>query len=489
MKHPRIKAIISIAMLCLIIPCLTLGYAVFNTLSDDKDASQTTAMKLEGIKLTLTKQPDIMRDAVNDFAEQLAAKRGLFALPLRQVAREQGDAVLRSYEDGLVLRRGDDGFVLPEDAVNVPSLEPVDYPDAPADLTPCSPFRDIAGNYWSRLPNAPEDEYVLCTYCLITGRYYYLHYIPASEVKDYFDARLNYFDSLAENAQHAYGGYLLGFFEQDGALPLFYYPGDFESEELDASEFGISPDVGLEFTRTTIDGEEYMYVVSDPFRVEGLDQPFYAAYLVPSDEYYKKTLNVNTMMLVVASAIMLVLIVWVLAVIKLVRREKITAAQRRRYAPGRMRLVALSVGVIGLAAVPLVSMFSDALSQLYYSTQTSDAALETLRSMATETRSYEDKLTEERTALYVDYARRIAEMLGTYPDLRDDDILWELNAIIDSNYLMTFDRNGRETFSSTQFVNLEYGRTPESSTYDFRRLSTGVTSIVHDPCVDQCHQL
>lgn len=140
MKHPRLKVIISIGLLFVLITGLALGYAVFNEATSIVDSDEVTSMKLEGIKMTLVKQPEIYKEAAIVFGMQLSARVSLFALALRQIVREEGEAVLRHYENGLVLRRDDDGFVLPKEPGAVPSLEPVDYPDAPTALTPCNPF-------------------------------------------------------------------------------------------------------------------------------------------------------------------------------------------------------------------------------------------------------------------------------------------------------------------------------------------------------------
>lgn len=325
---------------------------------------------------------------------------------------------------------------------------------------------------------------MLCSYCRISGRHYYLNYTPSSEVEEYFKKRMDFFDTIADNASRVYGGCMLSFIIEGDTLPAYYLPPIFEEYE-DAAELGISPDTGKAFTEITVDGEKYMYAVTDAIPMEGLHQELYGALIVPYDEYYAMTLKRSAILLIAAAAFMVVLAVWVLAVIKLIRREVITASQRRRYAAGRMRLVALSVGVIGLVSIMLFSMFTDALSTLYYDTQTCDAALETLKSIEAENRAYDASLASDRETLYLDYAHRIAEILTEYPDVRAPELLWEFNDIIGSDYLMLFDYNGREISSSTQFLTLSYGDTPESSTYDFRRLITGVTGIVHEPCVDE----
>ena len=289
-----------------------------------------------------------------------------------------------------------------------------------------------------------------------------------------------------QSAETVYEGYFLAGFEEEGDLRLFYGSSIFDGYTL-GSELGVRLPKGKSgFQNTTVDGVDYMYAVSGRTSISSIGTGIRIVYIVPSATFSAKTFGGNTILLVIALAFLLVLTVWVLAAKRLMMGGgRITQSQRRLYGARRMRRTAALLGAAGFLVILLAGMFSEALSGLYSSTNNCESALDTLHSMVQENDTHAERMTTQRSRQYLDYAKRIAALLGYYPDLKTQELLESMSSAIGADYLMLFDDQGNEVLSNAPYVNLSYGADAASSTYDFRRLTLGVPSIVHNAKVDE----
>ncbi len=389
---------------------------------------------------------------------------------------------------GCVLRRNGEHFILPADTSALPLLEPQEY-EGTMPYTPeeCDPFRDGEGAFWSILKAAEEgeeDQYVLCAYRRLTGDYYYLYYMTLSSVETFYLTRFDT-ESVISGAEAVYDGHFVTWVEEDGEYKLFYGSPVFEGREQPA-DLGITIGKGKSgFQPVTVDDVKYMYAVSNPMRVSAVDTHIRIAYIIPYENYYGTTYGNSVILLVIAVAFFVVLTVWVLAAKRLLAEKTVTQTQRRHYGARRLRVVAVSLGAIGFVVILLAGMFAQALSDIYYSTTTCQSALDTLYTMQEESSAHEARMTEQRSEQYLSYALRIADLLGLYPELKTEEQLAEMSGTIRADYLMLFDDKGSEILSNSPYVNLSYGGGGSSSTSDFRRLITGVPSIVHSAWVDE----
>lgn len=486
MKHPRRKLIVSVLVMSALLVALTFGFARVHFLANAKDFDRETALKMHGLLMTIDSLIETQDRVTKDYVTQLTQSLDLITLPLRDIVDTQGDGAIRRYENGLVLRRDGDELVLPEDVSGLPLLEAQTREgDAPLALSPCRPFEDKYGLFWSHMSDDPDGEYVLCAYLQFSDPYYYVYYTPESSITDYIDSRV---DPLAvmSGAEAAYDGYILAGVEEDGDLALFYCSsalGDYTR----ASQLGIAirSSARVLMEPLFVDGEKYYYSISAPTRLRMKDQDLRVVYIVPDSDYYSRSVMKIELLSLVSGVAFIAILALALSAIFLVRREIITASQRRRYGAGRMRMAATVIGVIGLVCVLAVSVFSDALSNLYFTTKANQSALETLERMMAENRDHTQGVTRQRDEQYLHYCNRVAELLYDYPELKSAGQFSAMCETIGADYLMLFDDRGNELLSNARFVGLSYGKDPESSTYDFRRLISGVPSIVHEPCVDE----
>ena len=489
MKQTKRTVWISIAVMCLLIVVTACGFVWHGSVNGARENDTKTDMKMEGIRLALANLSAAQAQANRDFVQQLKDNLGLLSLPLRSIVARDGDEAIQNYVYGCVLRRDGDQLILPEDTTAIPLLEPQAYEgEMPYTPDECQPFRDQEGAFWSRLPDTEENETeenktVLCAYRRLTGNYYYLYYTPLSSVETFFQTR---FDTagVITGAEAIYDGFFVAWTEEEEGYSLFYGSGIFEGHNQ-PQDLGVT--IGKRksgFQPTTVDDARYMYAVSSSLRVPSIGKNIRIAYFIPHENYYGTTYGNSILLLVISIAFFLVLTVWVLAAKRLLGAKAITQTQRRQYGARRMRRVTVCLGAVGFVVILLTGMYAQALSDIYASTTTCQGALDTLFTMAVENSNHEERLTQQRSDQYLSYATRIATLLGLYPELKTEEQLAEMSQTIGADYLMLFDNKGNEILSNSCYVNLSFGA-GGSATSDFRRLISGVPSIVHSARVDE----
>lgn len=490
MNHPTRKLIISLVLSCALVVGLGLAYTVMNTVigvANDQEAN----MKIEGFMLTLSNLMQADSQASEDLAARIRANIELLALPLKEKVESEGDAAIRKYKDGCVVRKDADRIILPEDDAGIPVLKSVDYTgeDMVLNLGESHPFEDTGGAFWARMKDSEGGELMLCVYRQLEGGYYCVYYMPSSAVAEFLDSRVD-LNGVLNSAEAVYESYfLLGAEEENGDLEVLYISDVFAgpvAKTMHSSDIGITLERGADkFLNTKVDGSEYVYYISGPLSVPGLGDDLRMTYIVPLEKYISKTASNGWIMLAVPVAIFLVLTVWVVAAIKLIRREVITESQRKRYSAVRMRLTAVALGIAGAAFILLMSLFIDSVARMYYSTNNCESALETMNGMIDESETHTKSIAKQSDAMRLEYVQRVAGLLEDYPELATVESLEQMSGIIGADYLMMFDDKGSETLSNSRYIGLSYGEKPDSSTYEFRKLSAGVPSVVHQACEDE----
>ena len=485
MKHPIRKSIVCLLAMCIAVLLFAFACYSFSKAVGGHDNNRNVARKLEAITATVSGLFKAYDECFLEYAELLTNNAKLTVLPLTDIVRRDGDTVIQNYGTACVVRKDENTLVLPKDLTSVPPLEPLEVEDPPVELPACQPFEDEVGAFWSLQPHddGGEEELMLCLYQRIYGSYYYVQYTPLSVIEDYQYAHADV-EGVMRDLEIGYNCLILGLYEDGGDCRLFYLPQQFKERYQSLAELGVSINTDGPYAETEIDGVRYVYVVSET-RPAVYQRNLRIVLLIPQDAFFTKSIEKDSVLIGTTLLIFTLMIVWVLAVFALVRREIITESLLERYSVGRVRTVVAAIGLIGAIVILLVSAFVDALSSLYYNTQSCQADLLTLNAMMDSDRAREKRANEQHDELYLNYAERAAELLSAYPELRTGEMLGKMSDIIGSDYLMIFDRHGRELVSDSDFVNLVYGTDKDSSTYDFRRLIKGVKSIKHEVCTDE----
>ena len=482
MKHPIRKCIICLLATCVALLLLALAYRFFDKVGGERDNSRDVAGELASVSTTVSDLFRAYDKCFLDYTELLTNRARLTVLPLKDIAERDGDAVLQNFLTACVVRKDGKTLVLPKDRTAIPALEPTELENPPAGLPACQPFEDELGAFWSKTPGEEPQELMLCLYHRICGQYYYVQYTPISVIEDYQRTHADV-EGVMRDLEKGYHCLLLGLYEDAGDSRLFYIPQQFKEHGQSLDALGISLTTDEPYAETEIDGVRYVYIISEP-RPAG-QREFRIALLIPHDSFFTKHIEKESVLIGTALLIFIVMIDWVLAVFGLVRREIITESQRERYRVGRVRTVVAAMGLLGTIVILLVSVFTDALSAMYYNTQICQADLLTLSAMMDDSLAREKRAADQRNDLYLKHAERAAELLSAYPELRTGEMLGKMSDIIGADYLMIFDRHGRELVSNSAYVDLSYGTSADSSTYEFRKLIKGVPSVIHEACVDE----
>ena len=110
MKHPKAKLIICIALTCALLLALALLYiGVYGATGEQQNATEV-ASKLEGIGTSITNLLETNESVVQDYIQQTRNDVNLTAMSLRGVVAREGDAAIRNYGNGCVIRNGPDGL-------------------------------------------------------------------------------------------------------------------------------------------------------------------------------------------------------------------------------------------------------------------------------------------------------------------------------------------------------------------------------------------
>ena len=230
----------------------------------------------------------------------------------------------------------------------------------------------------------------------------------------------------------------------------------------------------------TFDGVTYSYVSGESVLPAG-----YVVLLDPVPNLFAKAFGQAGYMIAALVVLLTALLVGGFSLYPYVRNNILTPEEEKTYLPSHVRSLAALFGVLGLIIIALSGMLIYALNGLY-----DDAARgrERLETMEDSLSMYSGRFGQNMQSfedIYLDFGRHIAEFLDTYPELRDREALATLAESISASSITLYDSKGKETVSSGPWIDLELGRTPGSATYDFRRILTGVPSIIHDLETDE----
>ena len=92
-----------------------------------------------------------------------------------------------------------------------------------------------------------------------------------------------------------------------------------------------------------------------------------------------------------------------------------------------------------------------------------------------------NKLMSSAKKLLINKALTAAYIIGEEPDIRNTEDLDELNAALDSEYIVIFDQSGKEVVSNGRFVGIEISEEPEDPSYQLRNLMYGNTYVYTEP--------
>ncbi len=489
MKHLRAKGILSIVAALLLTAALALIYANIGLRTDIVELKKQCDQKISGLQTSYIELKNAYYLAYYDYESILRTNAYLSALPLRKAVRTEGDAAIRMYRNGCVLRVDGDRLILPRDA-STAQFHAASFRDGDGELLEWGSFECSMPNPADHDPSLLEesnDATHLCTFTRLSDNYYYVDLTPLDARSVFLGARVSISDTL-DDLEKIYGGHILTFDADDAAHTLIYRSKGIGDGIATMGDLGIdvdAPDGGPDSIE--VEGDAYVFALSQTVETIESGQPVREriALLVPIDELSIRRIPRLVMAVCITVLFFLTAACWVMSCMRVFRREAITVQERKQYGVERARRSLIAFGLAGVLTIGLGTFFVNCLMQLYTATQNNMNLLERISVIASETQESAQRAQRTREEIYVNYARRIADLLSEYPRLKTRETLAEMCDAVDADYLMIYDDQGREALSNAPYVNLSFSRDRESTDHEFRLLLTGVPSVVHEACVDE----
>ena len=481
MINPRKKMITGIILALLMSAVLWAAMIGYNLIFDmgylrvlqNKEADE----KYMSVVDTIRALGGRYEDAYDSFYSLVQVKADMAAKACYKIASEGGDACIQKYRKGSVVKIEDGTMTTPAGA----RQGLLKYAEK------------ITGERGTLIYDTPTINGVrkdILVYSHVKGPYYYVEIINGMEAYKHVKQFVQV-SGLLDGLEYVNGlTVVLTCPDHENSRFFFCYPSDMVYNGVSAAWGGDSEDSDYAAALEQLNGSGVMtggdqnallrYYTTD---MEEMDCKL--TLIIRETDMLVQALESSMVGNVVIAALCIVFVVYVASIYREMFCGVITNEKKGKYAPAKVRLNAISYGIVGFLAVFVASLFIRSLSNLYLETENMRKTLEMLEWRLAQM-SEEDKVEDEdRKTLYIEYGQRLAELLEKYPHLNEKENLQVLSDTIGARYIMLFDANGKEVSSSSDYMGLELGTDPNSSTTDFRRILKGVPSIAHDAVRDE----
>ncbi len=487
MINPRRKKVIGIILTLVLVAALwvvILGYNLFSKLDIVQFTlnERSVTEKYEGVTNTIRELEEDFEKAYENFYARTQVKADLSAKALYEMVSLKGDDSITKLTNGSVVKIENGHITLPEGTR--PGIEKY--------------AQKIVGDKGTMLYDTVTMKGIrkdVLVYSHIKGPYYYVEIVNGNKLRDYVEWYVGYTDILS-GMQMAYKlEFILicpepeksrFFFNTPGNL-IYYRGCKIEEGLLNAEDVGMPSDLaGLTEMALSTDMVQNDVVSRITIEIKELD--LVLMILVPGQNEVIQAVSETAVGILTITALCIVFLVWIVSVYGEMFNGTLTPEKKEKYSQDRLKLIAVSYGIIGVLIVFASSLFVRSLSNLYQETSDLNNSLLTLQVWGEQNKFEAEQEKTDKKSLYIDYAKRIAELLERYPDLNEKEELMQLSNIVDAAYIMLFDANGREVSTSSEYINMELGAEDAqnpSSTADFRRILKGVPSIAHDAVRDE----
>ena len=476
MKRLKNKGALCATAVLLLTALLAAIYSTIGLQLDIRYAKKQCAEKIDSLADAVVEVVgDVNRVAVR---QEEACRRyvELRAYPFRAQAQRLGDAVIGLYADGCIVRLSGDALIAPE-GVDLSSLD-------------ASAFRDDDGarrdwGFYMSGTGEGDASPTFNGFCRVYGDYYYVDLAAPEKPFDLLNTFVDPYDEIDE-LESVYGGRIVVFADGE-SNSLIYTSRGLNPSEKNLAALGISADASEDDADIVeIDGESCIYALSGPFPLleEDGDTAARIALIVSVEGLSNLRIPRLALALCVALLFFITAGCWVLSAGREYRNPSAGEKQRALYGLDRVRRSVIVLGLAGMLSVGVITFFINCLTQLYTVTESNNSLLESYRDVADAVQSDARDTEAWNEAVYVRYARCIADTLASRPELCTPEALGEMSRIVGADYLMLYDDHGREKMSNAPYVNLAFSADEAVPNSEFRKLLTGVPSIVLAPGVD-----
>lgn len=446
--------------------------------------------RITGIDSTISQLASSFEAAYKNYYEQCQTKADLSARVNYSKVSELGDAAIRKSGTGGIIKVEDGIITIPE--------------GMRTGIRSCNDkITGAKGTFIYNTVTMSGDRKDVLAYSHIRGPYYYVEIFNGEELLNYVRDYVNYID-IIRSVEYAYNVelYLICpdreksrfFFNYGGNL--IYAPYMITAQGFvweNSEDYGIPSDYEKLKEYSTVSQitdmlgkEQREFTDRTVLKIEELE----CLLLITSAQrnILVQTVTQTVFGVGLTLIVSIIFIVWVSAAYKELTRGLMTREKKDKYSPASMRLVAVCYCILGALVVFGGSLFIRSLSSIYVESDNMKNTLLVMSEEIDRREGYREKIEEVRRKLYIDYAARASELLEKNPEIRSREELEDLSRIVGAEYIMLFDSDGKQTATSSNYINMELGREDDkhpSSTADFRRLLKGVPGIWHSAYKDE----
>lgn len=460
------------------------NYVAFLTNKIGTTNKTISDIRYEGIFRTAEEIAYNIDEANTEYFNQCRRKADLSARACYDIVSELGDAAIGKLGRGGIVKI-ENGEVTLGDGMRAGIKN---YPDMAS---------DSGGMYEYVTPTMDGSRRDTLVYSRIKGPYYYVEIVDGREILDYVDKYVDYADELT-SIEAAYEVELAlvcpdrensKYFYNLNTDLVYYFPVTFDDEASDtAADYGI-PDTREELLALNGQMASGNPEVAKSFLVREVPELDCVLVVITNDWYaLDQAVDETGVGVFVIIILTFAFIIWISSVYGEMTTGLITDKKKEMYAPGRIRLIALSYGIIGAIIVFGSSLFFRSLNSIYIEITRDQGTLTVINSKINANEGHLKRRNDARKALYLEYARRAAELIEKNPQLNNKEDLNALNRIIGSEYIMLYDSDGKEIGTSSDYINMELAREDPDhpvSSADFRRILNGVSGIAHSAYTDE----
>ncbi len=286
-------------------------------------------------------------------------------------------------------------------------------------------------------------------------------------------------DAFLEAAEGSFDGSLVLVSSGDSSLPLIYGSEGFP-EAGSALDLGFTPEI-IKERRAYVDvkGERSLCMYAD---ISGEAVMIYVQPL--RSVHIRAVLHVG---MAVASALIILVAVthYIFAERRYIKKNRLSVMLANRYRPNSFRRIIILAGLTGAVVIFILTAVFQTMDTLHVRSVAGARAMSRLlgqlQDVVTERT---DHRREQEADWNISMGEEIAALIARHPEAGKSENLREYCDILDIDFIMLFDRNGREMASNTDYSGFTMDEGLGEDPSDFRRLLLGVPSIVHDVSTD-----
>ncbi|MBR2854738.1 MAG: mechanosensitive ion channel [Clostridia bacterium] len=476
MKHLRRKLIGSIVILLIIAGGFgIILFHTYQTINQPRNSEENRA-DIRAIQKTAGKALDLYRQASESVDRTYQAKAELTAASYRNHPDGGYDEKPLMLQGGAVIKVDGGKVTVPEGFPRSVTLDAGMF-------TKLSGFA-VSGHGESKVAEGSDSGHFSVYYSQIRGPYYYIEWEDEEESRLRKLKRFDIYESLA-GIEEIYNADFVLFdiseIEKQGpdckysSREMKPYVAELEEKITDLlknREAGFDPETPIVLKLGNVPYRMYIQQ-NEPLHVA-------ITYLFPQAQTDWAVMEQTGFLIVVFLFICTVFLVWFLSVLWVVRNHTLSDKQKSEFSPKRVKRVSRAFVIIGGIVILAAAVLSQCLFRLYDKYEQVGDTIDMLQQKIGEYGIQKAIAEETERKTYEKCTESIAELLSEHPELKTPEQFQIYCDILGTDYLMLFDKDGREIVTNSEYRGLSLSRSAADSSYDFRRLLAGVPVISHD---------